>query len=158
MEPNTRNQIYSSLIHLSTLLTGLKGKKSSAEATINIARATFELGTKIQWSLATLESPDFKHHVEEIKSIIKSLKTTIEFGTSKVAFLFSTMEPTNPVSACCITSGIMLLRDLGAPYVLKNCESFEGTLYNFIGQCPPIDHELCPNWANHRGECCFGPP
>ena len=49
-----------------------------------------------------------------------------------------TDDPTSVTDVCRIASGIQLLRDLGAPHVLKTCESFEGSVYNYLEQCPKI--------------------
>lgn len=69
----------------------------------------------------------------------------------QVAHVISSMEitedPISIVEVCKIASGIQLIRDIGAPTVLKFCRSFEGTIFNYLSQCPKIKPSNLPPYG-----------
>ena len=102
--------------------------------------------------------------MNEIKSLIKDMKITLEFGFAKVvlcvnrdkpslnqlcfqvAGLLSRIEdPTNPINICQIASGMELLKELGFPDVLE-CPNFYSALYSYLSLCSKLES---PNSAKH---------
>lgn len=122
---------------LTDALETMRGKRSTATSMMNLAIIAYQLGEENEWVIIVLK--DSTTDMDLIKTLIKEMKVTLEFGIAKVAVSFSRMDPTDPSNACQIASGIELLKELGSPDVLQDCRNFYSALHSYLKLCPKME-------------------